>query len=82
MSLYFVSYDLRKPGRNYEGLYDFLKTLGAKKIVESTYCFNSTDTAINLRDRFKEHIDSNDAAMVSQIEYWASCGTDNTPKDL
>ena len=82
MSLYFVSYDLRKPGRNYEGLYIFLNTLKAKKIVESTYCLNSADTTVNLRDRFKEHIDSNDAVMVSQIDYWASYQTDNTPKDL
>ncbi len=82
MALYFVSYDLRKPGRNYDELYGFLARLGAKQILESTYCFKSSDTVVNLRDRFREYIDINDGIIVSQVTSWASYKTKATPKDL
>ena len=82
MSLKFVSYDLRKPGKDYNGLYRCLASLGAKRIVESTYCFHSSKSTADLRDEIKGCMDSNDALIVSQVDGWASSHVENTPKDL
>ena len=82
MNLFIVSYDLRKPGRNYEELYEYLDQLGAKQIVESTYCFKSSNSAKGLRDEFKKYIDDNDGLMVSQISDWASYNVKNSPNEL
>jgi hypothetical protein len=37
MALFEVSYDLRKPGRNYQGLYDRLAAWGAFRVLESVW---------------------------------------------
>lgn len=82
MKLFFISYDLRKPGRDYGRLYNFLTVLGAKKVCESTYCFKSIKTASDLRDEFKQYVDANDGVVVTQIEDWSTFGAHNTPNDL
>lgn len=81
MALYFVSYDLRKD-RDYDDLYDLLGTLNAKKVLESTYCFNADKTAKELREQFREHIDADDGVCVNEVTSWATFGTHNTPNDL
>ena len=81
MALYFVSYDLRKE-RDYDDMYELLETLDAKKVLESTYCFNSDRTSIELRDQFKQCIDADDGVCVTKVTSWATYGTHNTPEDL
>lgn len=82
MSLYFLTYDLRK-SRNYQTLYDELKDFGAVRILESTWCFNRVNTsATGLRDYFRKSIDSDDGIIVSEVSDWASYKTDGTPNDL
>lgn len=81
MSLYFLSYDLRK-SRNYQQLYDELSNFSAVRIVESTWSFHRGSTnAKGLRDHFRKFIDSDDGIIVSEISAWASYSTDGTPKD-
>ena len=82
MALYFLTYDLRKSS-SYQPLYDELKNFNAVRILESTWCFNRTNTtAKGLRDYYKKHIDSDDGLMVSEVTDWASFNTDGTPNDL
>lgn len=82
MSLYFLSYDKRSDS-NYQRLHDELESFSAKRILESTWCFNRFNTNCeNLRNHFRTFLDSNDGLMVSEVIDWASVGTLNTPNDL
>jgi len=82
MALFFLSYDLRKK-RNYQPLYDELARFKAAHILESTWCFNSSNVdAAGLRDHFKRFIDTDDGIIVSQVSDWASYNTLRTPNDL
>ena len=82
MSLYFLTYDLRK-SKNYQTLYDELNNFNAVRILDSTWCFNRTNTtAKDLRDYFKQYMDNDDGLMVSEVTNWASINTDGTPNDL
>ena len=83
MALYFVSYDLRGPDRNYSGLYERLESLEAVQVLESTYCLERDNTTAGaLCDHFKQFIDSDDGVCVTEITYWATYNTDGTPNDL
>lgn len=83
MALYFLSYDKRSDS-NYQPLYDDLKNnFGAKRVLESTWCFNRVNTnCSNLRDYFKRFFDKNDGWIVSEVTDWSSYGTLSTPNDL
>ena len=82
MALYFLTYDLRNPGK-YQAVYAKLEKLGAVRILESTWCFGAENTtAATLRDQFKSLVDGDDGLVVSQVTSWASSNTENTPKDL
>lgn len=82
MTLYFLSYDKRRDG-NYQQLYDELKRLNAKPLVESTWCMKQSGTSsAELRDHFGRFFDKDDGWIVSKVDGWASKRTQNTPKDL
>ena len=72
---YVVSYDLRKPGRDYQTLYDALEKLNAKRLMQSEWCLRHNDTtAAKLRDHFRQYIDGNDRLLVISLDSgnWAS----------
>ena len=82
MDLYFLSYDLRN-SRNYDPLYKELARLNAVRILESTWCFKfSGTTPKDIRDHFKQFVDSDDGFIVSLVTNWASWNTNETPNDL
>ncbi|MCB2196767.1 MAG: hypothetical protein KQH79_12970 [Bacteroidetes bacterium] len=82
MALYFITYDLRK-SRDYQKLYDELKDFNAVKVLESTWCFNRVNTsAKNLRDYFKQFIDSDDGLLIDESKDWATYNTLGTPNNL
>lgn len=81
MNLYFLDYDLRKE-KDYQSLYDELEKFNAKRILESCWCFKSEATAVQLREHFKNFIDSNDGLIISQVSKWASYNVEKTPNDL
>ena len=82
MSLYVLSYDLRKQ-RNYDALYDEFIKFKAIQILESVWCFEYPDaTAAALRDYFADFIDSDDGLLVAKMDGWATRNTNGTPKDL
>ena len=67
MALFEVSYDLRKPGRNYQSLYDRLAAWGAFRVLESVWIINSNSSAVAIRDDLLKQIDSGDGLLVTQI---------------
>jgi len=82
MALFFLEYDLRKQ-RDYQKLYDELKSFNAVRILKSSWCFKRHNTnAAGLRDHFKNFIDSDDGLVVSEVSDWATWNTTSTPNKL
>jgi hypothetical protein len=68
MALYWISYDLDKPGQDYSDLIKRLKELGATRVLLSDWLFphdNTTPKAI--RDDLDRFLDSNDRIIVAQL---------------
>lgn len=65
MACYIVSYDLRNPGRNYEDLYERLKSYRKwAKLTESTWAIVTENSAVEVRDHLKYVLDENDRIFV------------------
>ncbi len=65
MSCYIISYDLRAPGRNYDSLYEKLKSYTKwAKITESTWAVITESSAAQIRDALKTVTDPNDRIFV------------------
>jgi hypothetical protein len=66
MACYIVSYDLRKPGRNYEKLYEGIQSYTTwAHINESLWAVvTASHTATQVRDYLSQFIDSDDRIFV------------------
>lgn len=65
MKCYIITYDLRKPGRNYQTLYEAIKSFGTwGKINESTWAIVSSLTSYQIYEFLSKHIDSNDRIFI------------------
>lgn len=65
MSVYCVSYDLNKAGQNYNALYEELKkSPGYCHPLASTWLVSTSETAQQLSDRLRKHLDNNDHILV------------------
>ena len=74
---YLISYDLRKPKKDHEALYETLDHLKAKKVLDSQWVTNRTGTnAEKLRDHIWKSMDSDDGLLVVSLgsENWAGRG--------
>ena len=63
-----ITYDLCSPGRNYDALYEKIKSYGTwAHICESTWIISTTDSCSDIRDNLKSVIDSNDRLFVAAL---------------
>jgi hypothetical protein len=67
MTVYVVSYDLRKPGRNYQPLWTRLAAWNAVRGLESMWFISTNTTAEQLRDDLRQYIDANDGLFVAAL---------------
>lgn len=83
MALYIVSYDLVK-NKNYSKIFDELKRLGARRMLESNWCLtrSSSGESKNLRGNFQNFIDSDDRLVVSEVTDWAGVRIMDNPNNL
>jgi len=66
--IYAVNYDLRKPGRDYSGLSDAIKSCGAWwHYLGSTWLVDTGLDAAGIFARLKPHIDTNDYVLVIRV---------------
>lgn len=72
---YIIAYDLRKPGRNYDGLYETIKSFGTwGKLTESVWAIVTSKDCVEIRDRLLTFLDDNDRLLVvrsGQESAWA-----------
>jgi hypothetical protein len=65
MATYVVSYDLHRPGQNYAGLHDAIKSLGTWwHHLESTWHVVTDKSAKQVRDTLAPELDANDKILV------------------
>ncbi len=67
MKPFTISYDLDKPGQNYEFLIARLRQLGAVRILYSMWVLKSSMSAVEIRDDLQRAIDSNDRLIVAGL---------------
>lgn len=68
MNSYLITYDLNKPGQNYNDLYEAIKKIGLWwHCLDSTWIVKSDKTAVQIRDSITPHIDSNDSLLVAHL---------------
>ena len=68
MSRYIITYDLSKPGRNYDDLYQRINSYGTwAKIAESSWAIVTDQTTVAVRDYLKPALDSNDKLLVGLL---------------
>ncbi len=66
---YLISYDLDKPGQNYDAVIEALQTVGAQRVLFSQWIvrWNNT-TAANIRSYVWKFMDANDRLLVSCLD--------------
>lgn len=65
MTAYCVSYDLNKAGQNYDALYEELKkSPNWCHPMDSTWVIITNESAQQLSDRLRKHLDDNDRLLV------------------
>ena len=73
MAVLMVTYDLRKQGRNYQGVFDYLKKFPHCKGMESVWLLDTTTSAETIREGLKQVTDANDIIFVAKLSgAWAS----------
>lgn len=67
--VYIVSYDLKEPGQRYQELIGSITSCGKwARLGQSAYLIVSGESAVSLRDRFKQFLDSNDQLYVGIVK--------------
>lgn len=65
---YLISYDLLKPGKNYDPLWAALRTIGAERRLESEWeVALSGSTPLKLAQYVAQHIEANDRLLVTEM---------------
>lgn len=68
MKTYLVGYDLNRPEQNYTDLIDAIKELGLWwHCLDSTWIVKTNQSASDIRDSLRRHIDSNDELLVASL---------------
>ena len=63
-----ITYDLCTPGKNYDKLYEKIKSYKAwAHICESVWFISSEDSCVTIRDNLKIVIDKNDRLFVAEL---------------
>lgn len=76
-----INYDLRSPGRDYQPVYDYIKSLGTwAKLLKSLWLVRTAKTASTVRDELNTKVDSNDEVLVLDVtgDTWATNFSDDT----
>jgi hypothetical protein len=67
MALYVVSYDLSKPEQEYPHLLDYLRLIGARRLLDSQWIVRSGATRDTVYKGIRAHLDTNHALLVCLV---------------
>lgn len=68
MTVYVISYDLKRPGQNYNELYEAIKGIGSWwHCLDSTWLVISQSRAIDIANLLWPHMDGNDKLLVTPV---------------
>lgn len=68
MNTYLISYDLRRPGKDYPTLHEHIKSYGNwAKPLESVWLIKSSRSAEQVRNAIQQHVDGNDKVLVIDV---------------
>lgn len=77
MATFLITYDLCKPGRDYDELFEAIKAYGTySHPVESVWLISTSLDVSSVCDDLQSHIDANDKLFVIKVApgVWASQG--------
>jgi len=77
MKPYLITYDLRKPGRDYQRLYDLLGQWRAVRLAESVWLAQLTANALEVAGIMHGYVDPNDRLAVVELQPGLGWGTVN-----
>ena len=83
-----VTYDLCKSGKNYDDLYNYLKSYSVwAHVTESTWFISTDKSCITIRDEINKIIDSDDRIFVAELTGFAAwqnviCNSDYLKQNL
>lgn len=73
MAVLLVTYDLKKPGRDYKPVHDYLRQFTHCKRMESVWLLDTRTSCSTIRDGLQERVDSNDVIFIVRLRRdWAS----------
>lgn len=76
MSKFLVTYDLKKPGKDYSTLIEKIKKYTYSKVCESAWIVKTSDSASSIRDNLSSCMDTNDRLFVGELSgtaAWQNC---------
>lgn len=80
MSTYAITYDLNRPGQNYDDLFEAIKATGNWwHCLDSTWLVKSALSAAQIRDSLNTKLDANDKLLVVALSgegAWAGFNSD------
>ena len=84
MAAQLISYDLRRPGRNYPELFSAIKSIDAypHHCLESVWIVRTSLASSEVLNRLQHHMDANDKVLVTALTGdWATLGLDKGCND-
>lgn len=71
-----VSYDLNRPGKDYDRLIGAIKAFPNAKVSDSCWIVGTGKDAVALYDDLRRHVDAGDALFVGTLAHgtkWGNC---------
>jgi len=62
-----VTYDLDKPGQNYNAVISAIKNYKWAKVCESAWIVQTEDSCVTVRDHIQQSMDTNDRIFVTGL---------------
>jgi len=69
MTAYSITYDLKTPGRDYNGLYEAIKASGKWwHYLDSTWIVITNETSQQIWERLEKSVDKNDFVLIIEVK--------------
>ena len=68
MAVYLATYDLHKPDRDYEPLYEYLETFTYAHCIGSVWLLDTDESAATIRDGMLENMHEKDTVLVIRAQ--------------